>query len=113
MPAPRRLDIGGRMIPPKFSYMEKLWIPIWDTINIATIGTVIALIIAVPVAFAAARNTTPHPLCGRCAVRDRVVQVREFADLGVDAGLHFRPGRIGRHHRHRPPLHRFLRQAFV
>ena len=56
------LDIGGRMIPPKFSYMEKLWIPIWDTINIATIGTVIALIIAVPVAFAAARNTTPHPL---------------------------------------------------
>ncbi|MBT6314918.1 MAG: phosphonate ABC transporter, permease protein PhnE, partial [Alphaproteobacteria bacterium] len=35
---------------------------IWDTINIATIGTVIALIIAVPVAFAAARNTTPHPV---------------------------------------------------
>jgi phosphonate transport system permease protein len=56
------LDIGGRMIPPKFSYMEKLWIPIWDTINIATIGTVIALIIAIPVAFASARNTTPHPL---------------------------------------------------
>lgn len=56
------VDIGGRMFPPKFSYMEKLWIPIWDTINIATLGTVIALIIAVPVAFAAARNTTPHPI---------------------------------------------------
>jgi phosphonate transport system permease protein len=56
------MDIGSRMIPPKFSYMEKLWWPVWDTINIATLGTVIALVIAVPVAFAAARNTTPHPL---------------------------------------------------
>ena len=56
------MDIGSRMIPPKFSYMDKLWWAIWDTINIATLGTVIALIIAVPVAFAAARNTTPHPL---------------------------------------------------
>lgn len=55
------LDIGSRMIPPKFSYMSKLWLPIWDTLNIATLGTVIALIIAIPVAFAAARNTTPHP----------------------------------------------------
>ena len=34
--------------------------PVWDTINIATLGTVIAMIIAVPVAFCAARNTTPH-----------------------------------------------------
>lgn len=56
------MDIGSRMIPPKFSYMEKLWWPVWDTINIATLGTVIALTIAAPVAFAAARNTTPHPL---------------------------------------------------
>ncbi len=53
-------DIGTRMFPPKISYMEKLWWPIWDTINIATLGTLIALTIAVPVAFAAARNTTPH-----------------------------------------------------
>ncbi|MDE0811227.1 MAG: phosphonate ABC transporter, permease protein PhnE, partial [Alphaproteobacteria bacterium] len=34
------MDIGSRMIPPKLYYMEKLWWPIWDTINIATIGTV-------------------------------------------------------------------------
>ena len=53
-------DIGSRMFPPKFSYMEKLWRPVWD-INIATLGTVIALVIAVPVAFSA-RNTTPHVL---------------------------------------------------
>ena len=56
------IDIGSRMVPPKFTYMDKLWEPVWDTINIATIGTIIALIIAVPVAFAAARNTTPNIL---------------------------------------------------
>lgn len=56
------MDIGSRMLPPKFDYMEKLWWPVWDTISIATLGTLIALVIAIPVAFAAARNTTPHPL---------------------------------------------------
>jgi phosphonate transport system permease protein len=59
--APRQaLDIGSRMIPPKWSYIFELTKPIWDTINIATLGTIIAMIIAVPVAFCAARNTTPH-----------------------------------------------------
>ena len=33
--------------------------PLWDTINIATLGTLLGIIIAVPVAFLAARNTTP------------------------------------------------------
>ena len=61
-------DIASRMIPPKFSYMSRLWIPIWDTLNIATLGTVIALVIAVPVAFAAAHNTTPHPIVRTIAI---------------------------------------------
>jgi phosphonate transport system permease protein len=52
-------DMAQRMVPPKWSYMEVLWAPVWDTINIATLGTMIALVIAVPVAFCAARNTTP------------------------------------------------------
>jgi len=58
--APRQAaDMAERMVPPKWSYMEVLWGPIWDTINIATLGTMIAIIVAVPVAFCAARNTTP------------------------------------------------------
>ena len=52
-------DLASRMVPPNWSYMEKLWVPLWDTINIATLGTVLAIVIAVPVAFLAARNTTP------------------------------------------------------
>ncbi len=52
-------DIGGRMLPPRWSYIDKLWWPLWDTINIATLGTALAILMAVPVAFLAARNTTP------------------------------------------------------
>ncbi len=53
-------DILTRAMPPRWSYMENLWVPIWDTINIATLGTIAALMMAVPVAFMAARNTTPQ-----------------------------------------------------
>jgi phosphonate transport system permease protein len=47
------------MIPPRWSYINELWVPLWDTLNIATIGTMMAIVMAVPVAFLAARNTTP------------------------------------------------------
>lgn len=52
-------DLGGRMIPPDWSYSSHIWRPLWDTFNIATLGTLVALIVSVPIAFAAARNTTP------------------------------------------------------
>lgn len=52
-------DIGGRMFPPAWGYVNQLWQPLWDTINIATLGTLIGVIVAVPVAFLAASNTTP------------------------------------------------------
>lgn len=53
-------DLLSRMIPPRWSYMEKLLKPLWDTINMATLGTLMGIIIAVPIAFLAALNTTPH-----------------------------------------------------
>lgn len=52
-------DIGGRMVPPAWGYLPELMVPLWDTINIATLGTIGGVIMAVPVAFLAARNTTP------------------------------------------------------
>lgn len=58
--APEQIrDLGGRMFPPSWSYINALWGPLWDTLNIATLGTLIGIVIAVPVAFLAARNTTP------------------------------------------------------
>ncbi len=60
--APKQaLDLFSRMVPPKWSYIGKLWLPIWDTLTIATLGTLIAILLATPMAFLAARNTTPHP----------------------------------------------------
>ncbi|HEU4367370.1 MAG TPA: phosphonate ABC transporter, permease protein PhnE [Methylomirabilota bacterium] len=52
-------DLLGRMVPPRWSYLPSLWRPLWDTLNIATLGTALAIVLAVPVAFLAARNTTP------------------------------------------------------
>ena len=52
-------DLLGRMVPPRWSYLPSLWRPLWDTMNIATLGTALAIVLAVPVAFMAARNTTP------------------------------------------------------
>lgn len=58
--APRQAhDIGSRMVPPHWGFLAELWWPLWETLNIATLGTVLAFVIAVPVAFLAARNTTP------------------------------------------------------
>jgi phosphonate transport system permease protein len=58
--APRQAaDIFARMLPPRWSYADKLWWPLWDTINMATLGTLLAVVLATPIAFLAARNTTP------------------------------------------------------
>lgn len=53
------VDIGSRMFPPAWGYISNLWEPLWDTINIATLGTLLGIIFAIPVAFLAATNTTP------------------------------------------------------
>lgn len=55
-------DLLNRMLPPKWDYASVLWKPMWDTLNIATLGTGLGIVMAFPVAFLAARNTTPHPL---------------------------------------------------
>ena len=52
-------DLAVRMVPPDWTFIAELGRPIWDTLNIATIGTLMGIVIAVPVAYCAARNTTP------------------------------------------------------
>lgn len=61
--APRQAaDLLSRAWPPRWSYLDRLWKPLWDTINIATLGTLLGIVLATPVAFLAARNTTPSAL---------------------------------------------------
>ena len=74
-------DIGGRAMPPKWDYIDKLWIPIWDTFNMATLGTILALFMAVPVAFLAARNTTPSALFIRPVALFIIVATRSINSL--------------------------------
>ena len=64
--APRQAaDIFGRMIPPRWEYANRLWLPLWDTLNIATLGTALAIVLGTPLAFLAARNTTPSTVIVR------------------------------------------------
>lgn len=53
-------DLIGRMFPPQWSYLPRILRPLLETIHIASLGTVIAVVLAIPVAFLAARNTTAN-----------------------------------------------------
>jgi phosphonate transport system permease protein len=80
--APRQAaDLGGRMVPPRWSYIGKLLWPLWDTINIATLGTLLGIAIAVPVAFLAARNTTPSVMLVRPLALFVIVTSRSINSL--------------------------------
>lgn len=74
-------DIWTRATPPKWDYITQLGRPIWDTLNIATLGTLIALCLAVPVAFLAARNTTPSALFVRPIALLIIVSTRSINSL--------------------------------
>ena len=52
------IDLVQRMWPPRWSYFATIGAPILETIHIATLGTVIAVVFSIPLAFLAARNTT-------------------------------------------------------
>ncbi len=80
--APRiAADIGSRAWPPRWSYMSQLWGPLWDTLNMATLGTLLALFMAVPVAFLAARNTTPSAVFIRPVALLIIVATRSINSL--------------------------------
>ena len=80
--APRQAaDIGGRMMPPEWGYLPELLVPLWDTINIATLGTLGGVIMAVPVAFLAARNTTPSAMVLRPVALFIIVASRSINSL--------------------------------
>ena len=74
-------DLGARMVPPDWKYIHQLWRPLWDTLNIATIGTLISIVLAVPVAYCAARNTTPSVTLVRPAALFIIVASRSINSL--------------------------------
>ena len=53
-------DLLVRMWPPRWDYLPVIVGPLVETVHIATLGTMIALALSLPVAFLAARNTTAN-----------------------------------------------------
>ena len=81
-------DLFTRAMPPRWGYMDKLWVPLWDTFNIATIGTGVAIIFGIPMAFLTASNTTPsryfiRPICLLFIVASRSINSLIWALLTV------------------------------
>ncbi len=80
--APRQAaDLLSRAWPPRWSYLDRLWLPLRDTLNIATLGTLLGVLIAVPVAFLAASNTTPSRMILRPAALFVIVASRSINSL--------------------------------
>src|SRR5262245_33912799 len=52
-----------RMVPPNLGAMPSLVRPTLETLQMAIWGTVLAIVLAVPLGICAARNLSPHPLC--------------------------------------------------
>ena len=53
-------DLLTRMFPPEWGHTGRIIAPMMETIHIATLGTVVTFVIAIPLAFLSARNTTPN-----------------------------------------------------
>ena len=57
------VDLFARMVPPDPTNLPSILEATWQTINIATIATMIAVILSLPVAYISAQNTTPNVVC--------------------------------------------------
>ncbi|MEN0062551.1 MAG: phosphonate ABC transporter, permease protein PhnE [Myxococcota bacterium] len=82
------IDIASRMWPPDVASLGALASPLWDTFAMATLGTLLALLLGLPVAVLAARNVTPsrtlaQPLATFVIVASRSVNSLVWALLLV------------------------------
>ncbi len=53
-------DILGRMLPPDFSNLSKLMVAMLETIEIAFLGTFLAIVLSIPIGLFSARNLAPN-----------------------------------------------------
>ncbi|MCR5101460.1 MAG: phosphonate ABC transporter, permease protein PhnE [Butyrivibrio sp.] len=60
----KRIDqffvILGEMFPPDLTYMSKVWQPLFDTIKMSLLGSVIGSVVAIPFAMLASTNIIPN-----------------------------------------------------
>jgi phosphonate transport system permease protein len=58
---PYMVDFVSRMVPPNVAFLDKLWKPALESLQVAIWGTILGVVLALPVTVFAARNLTPHP----------------------------------------------------
>lgn len=54
--------LAGESFPPDFTNVRDWFSPLLDTLAMSIAGTAMAVMFSIPMAFLAARNTSPHPL---------------------------------------------------
>lgn len=59
---PAIMTLAGESVPPDFSNFGNWLMPLLDTLAMSIAGTALAVSLSLPLAFLAARNTSPHPL---------------------------------------------------
>lgn len=77
---PDLANLVSRMFPPSVEYLPRAAAAALQTVQMALVGTVVGALLSVPLAFAAARNVSPHVLLYRGA-RSFVGFVRSIPDL--------------------------------
>ncbi|MGF1704092.1 phosphonate ABC transporter, permease protein PhnE [Photobacterium makurazakiensis] len=78
--APRIGRLIDQMFPPNLTRIEMLSKLLWETFLMALCGTVIGIIVSIPMAILAARNLSPHPAI-RFVMRNTISFFRTVPDL--------------------------------
>ncbi|MEY7850094.1 phosphonate ABC transporter, permease protein PhnE [Natrarchaeobius sp. A-rgal3] len=55
-------DLATRMFPPHVAYTPEIVSPLIETVHIAAVGTMVAFVLSIPVAYLSAENLTPNRL---------------------------------------------------
>ncbi|KZE37828.1 phosphonate ABC transporter permease [Bhargavaea cecembensis] len=77
------LNIGsfvGNAFPPDFSRIGPIVLSMIETLEMALVGTTFGVLLSLPVALLAAKNTSPHPAI-RSAVKGIIMVLRTIPDL--------------------------------
>lgn len=64
---PSIVRLLGEMLPPDFANARSWMAPLLDTLAMSVAGTALAVVLSLPLAFLAARNTAPHPAVQQAA----------------------------------------------
>ncbi len=74
------VDFVGRALPPKLDDLDVIGGAMLETLYIAIVGVTAGVVLSVPFAFLAARNTAPHSLI-RIGTRFLIASMRTIPDL--------------------------------